>query len=249
MKTYSRTELESKKLSELKEIAEGLRLTLPSDCDKRIKANWVAEILAAQPQKVSDDVAASPSEYTIEPVGKTNTQIAYVVRKSGQRIGLIFQLYDNWQCGDGKYYANSEDAIAGLERLTSNPSEGIEVLRVSEGKYTSLDGEAEIIQSGEIAVSARQVLKLWKKPGNRFYYRTLQDAIKEVDPVAVQARYILPGDEIFIVDAKKRVKTLARSHKQGIQCLAIICEDGSELKRFFYELVQIAQAMKAVAAC
>jgi hypothetical protein len=66
-------------------------------------------------QKVGEEL----SNYTLEPVGKTDRQIAYVVRENGLMIGLIFQLGAIWQCGDRNSYENSVDAIAGLKALTS----------------------------------------------------------------------------------------------------------------------------------
>lgn len=144
---YSKEQLSQKNRTELWTICKQRGLK----CYPR-SADCVAAILEAQPQKaetseglrLSDSFqeveTIEPEEHTLEPVGKTDRQIAYVVREKGLMIGLIFQLGRVWQCGDGKNYENSVDAIAGLKAL-SNPSK---VVPISQGKMevTRVNNEA-----------------------------------------------------------------------------------------------------------
>jgi hypothetical protein len=57
-------------------------------------------------------------ESLLIPIAKTDSQIAYKVRTNGLLIGLIFHVRSSyWQCGDGKRYESSVDAIASLEKI------------------------------------------------------------------------------------------------------------------------------------
>jgi|GEM_PF-4980061 hypothetical protein len=114
MRVYNRQQLESKKISELKEIAYGLNVE-PCE-DQRKKESWIQAILKAMPEKVAD--VKPQSQNKLEKVGQTENQTAYNAYQDGSFLGLIFRNTDGfWQCGDGKNYSSSADAIEVLKMM------------------------------------------------------------------------------------------------------------------------------------
>ncbi len=194
--------------------------------------------MESQPTKVPE-AEELEVEYTIEPVGKSEIQIAYAVRNKGRQIGMIFQIRSTWQCGDGVHYKNSGDAINGLEALTSKRTD-TEMLQISPGRYTSLDGAIEVAQQGEIMQAPNTVVKLWKNTKSNFYHRTASDAMRIINPAAIRASDIKTGDTILTGGGKETlVSCILSGFKQNMNSIRIVCENGVEINRFFFELVEI----------
>ncbi len=178
----------------------------------RRSADCVNAIIESQPKKLEE-----PSSYTLEFVGETEIQTAYNVRKEGLLIGLIFLQHDGgWQNGDGKSYADESQAIAAID----NPQ------------------HEEIYQTGTIYKGFFKPVKLWKKKSSPFYHRLLEDALNQNNPIAIQAQSLRIGDTI-IVGGRTRIKRILPGIKHGVKCLKIICDNGVELLKWFYELVEI----------
>jgi GGDEF domain-containing protein len=113
MKVYNRAELESKKISELKEIAASLNVSPTGDARK--KEVWTDAILAAMPQK-RDMPVPRKAPYTMEPIHKTESSSIYLVRKYGQILGSVIHHHaeNRWSCGN-KNFQYPVEAIAELE--------------------------------------------------------------------------------------------------------------------------------------
>lgn len=214
------------------------------------KSDCVDAIALSQPQKLEDlspsdtkveaeidDFAAE--ECTITPVAKTDVQTAYNVRSNGLLIGLIFHVRNtSWQCGDGRHYANPVDAIAALQKITgdspslimiSNPISGF-------GKYQTPDGEIEARQQGEL--SPRE--KLWKNNKDEYYYSTHMDAVKQINPVAVQARDLNVGDKVRLNDGCKTIKKIRGTMFHGLRGMELVMDGCDSIKTIWFNPVRIA---------
>jgi hypothetical protein len=181
----------------------------------------------------------TPEDCTITPVAKTDVQTAYNVRSNGLLIGLIFHVRNtSWQCGDGKHYGNPVDAIAALQKITSDEPRLVMISdpRGGFGKYQTPDGEIEVRQQGEL--SPRE--KLWKNNLDEFYYSTHLDALKQVNPVAVQARDLSVGDKVLLSDGFKTIKNIRDKMFHGLRGLELVLDGCDSITTIWFNPVRIA---------
>lgn len=189
--------------------------------------------------KVEVEEAFAPEKCTITPIGKTDTRIAYEVCNNEASIGLIFHIRNSsWQCGDGKHYQNPVDAIAALQKITGNDPKLVMLSdpRGGFGKYQTPDGEIEVRQQGEL--SPRE--KLWKNNLDEFYYSTHIDALKQVNPVAVQARDLSVGDKVRLSDGFKTIKKIRGKVFHGLRGIELILDGCDSITTIWFNPVRIA---------
>lgn len=231
MKTYNRAELESKKLSEIKQIARGMNLR--PDGDLRSKNIWINAIIAAMPQ----EVAPKTSDFTLEPIPGTLTSNAYRVNQGSQSLGIIFHNKQGfpilWDCGDGRKYANSEDCIQALLKIvpiTNTFGEGFKKIKI---------GEKQVFTTGKLNGS-----KLWKNYRDNFYYANAHDAASQTNPVAIRAQQLNEGDTILVNGRDAKIIVIESAQKLGVGSRCITTDLGVTLNCFFFDLVAINSDFK-----
>lgn len=171
------------------------------------------------------------SEYTLEPAGKTDLTVAYNVRRRGSQIGMIFHSCSAWQCGDGKTYANSHDAIEALSDVT-------------EPRLLLTNRQALIYQSPDGALTVRQngnlgKLKLWCNNKDIYYYRDYFDAARGISPIALRCDSLRVGEKVFF-DEELTVCSIDRIPLYGLMGIQLTLSNGVKIKTNWYEPIQIA---------